>query len=155
MRIAFALIAAASLAGLAGCAATYKAPTALNIGATEKFTQNRPELFKAARRALVADGNQILSADEPSGTISTVARDYRLTPETADCGTTMGIDYLMDNRTSGKLAWGLIVDDGRIEVRAQLQAEYKPGAIDQNITLTCSSRGVLEQQLAARIRQLL
>lgn len=150
MKLALALISAALLAG---CAATYKEPTAPNVGASENFTQSRLELFKAARRALVSDGNQILSADEPSGTISTVARDYRLTPEMADCGTTMGIDYLKDNRTSGKLAWGLIIDAGRIEVRAQLQAEYKPGAIDQNITLTCRSRGVLEAQLLGRIKQ--
>ena len=151
-KILLAVIAAILVEG---CAATYQGPTAINIGATERFTQSRAELFKAARRALVADGNQIMSADEASGTISTAARDFRLTPEMADCGTTMGLDYLKDNRTSGKLAWGLIIDDGRIEIRAQLQAEYKPGAVDQNITLTCRSRGTLENELAGRIRQLL
>lgn len=140
---------------LVGCAATYQPPTALNVGSTEKIDRSKAEIFRAARRSLVADGNQILNADESSGTISTVPRDYRLTPELADCGTTMGIDYLKDNRTSGKLAWGLIIDDGRIEIRAQLQAEYKPGAVDQNITLNCRSRGVLEKDLFRQIKQVL
>ena len=112
-------LAIALVGVLAGCAATYAGPTAAPQSAEARFPLPKADLFKAVRRALVADGDQILSADEASGTISTVARDYRLTPAVADCGTTMGIDYLKDNRTSSKLAYGVVVDDGTVIVRAQ------------------------------------
>jgi hypothetical protein len=45
-----------------------------------------------------------------------------------------------------------VIDDGVIMVRAILQSEYKPGAITQNITLSCVSRGVLERQMLASLR---
>ncbi len=64
----------------------------------------------------------------------------------------MGIDYLKDNRTSSKVSYGLVFADGTIAVRAILQSEYKPGDVAQNITLTCVSRGILEQRLLSRLR---
>ncbi|MFH4090619.1 hypothetical protein WAJ00_22120, partial [Acinetobacter baumannii] len=78
--------------------------------------------------------------------ISTATRDFRLTPELADCGTTMGIDYLKDNRTSTKVAYNILIADNSLDVRTTLQGDYKVGDVTQNITLTCVSRGVLEQQ---------
>ena len=59
---------------------------------------------------------------------------------------------MKDNRTSTRVAYGLIVDDGRIQATSTIEGEYKPGAVDQNITLTCISRGVLEQSLLDKIR---
>lgn len=137
---------------LGGCAATYAPPKTPGQNAEMKIDKPRSDLFKAARRALVADGYQIASADEQSGTISTASKSLKVTPEQANCGTTLGIDYLKDNRTSTRVAYGLIVDDGRIQATSTIEGEYKPGAVDQNITLTCISRGVLEQSLLDKIR---
>lgn len=146
--------AIALLLALTGCAATYEAPRAATPSpATAKFNKTKPELMKIVRRQLIAEGIQVINSDDASGTLTTMSLDFRLTPDLADCGTTMGLDYLKDNRTSSKVAYGLVVDDGTIAVRAVLQSEYKPGAVDQNITLTCVSRGVLEQRLLQKFAE--
>jgi hypothetical protein len=100
---------------------------------------------------LVSDGNQITNSDEAAGTISTAPRNLRLTPEQADCGTTMGIDYLKDNRTSTRVAYGILAEENNLIVKANTEGEYKPGDAMQNITLSCVSRGVLERELLGRI----
>lgn len=137
---------------LGGCATTYKAPVSLNQSQSENFDKSKAVLFSAAQRALVVNGEQIMSANQDAGVISTAARDFRLTPTEADCGTTMGLDYLKDNRTSSKVAYNIVVDEGKVAVRTILQADYKIGAVTQNITLTCVSRGVLEQQMLQKIK---
>ncbi|EZQ11636.1 MAG: hypothetical protein DI542_10270 [Acinetobacter johnsonii] len=138
--------------GLTGCATTYKAPITLNQSASEQVQGTKEQIFKAAQRALAINGEQIMSANAEAGVISTAARDFRLTPLQADCGTTMGIDYLKDNRTSTKVAYNILIDNGSLDVRTTLQGDYKVGDVTQNITLTCVSRGVLEQQMIQKIK---
>ena len=138
--------------GLTACASTYKAPATLNQSATEQVSGTKDQIFKAAQRALAINGEQIMSANAEAGVISTAARDFRLTPLQADCGTTMGIDYLKDNRTSTKVAYNILIDNGSLDVRTTLQGDYKVGDVTQNITLTCVSRGVLEQQMIQKIK---
>lgn len=145
-----AVVAMAAL--VAGCAATYAAPTVPNQSATVTVINPRSDVLAAARRALVSAGYQITAFDDASGIVSTAPRDSRLTPEDAACGTTMGIDYLKDNRTTTRVAYGVIVANGRMEVRANIEGEYKPGQVDQNITLACVSRGVLDQAMADKIK---
>lgn len=138
---------------LSGCAATYAPPTTPAASVVrESFAMSRPDLMRLVRRAVIGEGLQILSADDWSGTLSTLPQDQRLTPRDANCGTTLGLDYLKDNRTSSRVAYGFVVDDGMISVRAVIQSEYKPGAVDQNITLSCVSHGTLEQQMLQRLR---
>lgn len=136
---------------LTGCAMNYKPPTALSPMATQRFNHSKSEMFAAARRALVVDGYQIISADLTSGTISTASRDQRVKPDIADCGTTMGIDYLLDNRTTTQVGMGVIVYDSEINVRASIRGEYKPGSVSQDITLTCVSKGRLERDMLQKI----
>lgn len=138
--------------GLTACATTYKAPMTLNQSASEQVSGTKEQIFKAAQRALAINGEQIMSANAEAGVISTAARDLRLTPLQADCGTTMGIDYLKDNRTSTKVAYNILIDNGSLDVRTTLQGDYKVGDVTQNITLTCVSRGVLEQQMIQKIK---
>ncbi|RQO57996.1 hypothetical protein DBR47_14485 [Paucibacter sp. KBW04] len=138
---------------LAACASTYEPPRSTQSPpATATFNAPRADLLKATRRLLVAEGIQVMSADDASGTITTMPQDFRLTPELADCGTTMGIDYLKDNRTSSKVGYGLMIDDGKVTVRSVLQSEYKPGDVAQNITLSCVSHGVLERRLLQKLQ---
>lgn len=136
---------------IAGCAATYKPPVPLDSSITRTISASRSQIMSVARRILVANGQQIVSADEVSGTISTAFTNHRLTQSQADCGTTLGIDYLLDNRTTTRLSYGLIVDDNKLTVRANIEGEYRPGAVDQNITLTCYSRGLIESNLLDQI----
>lgn len=140
---------------VAGCAVTYEGPRTSQSTFSAPTDASRATTIIAARRVLVSEGFQILTADETSGTLSTAARDFRLNPNQADCGTTMGLDYLKDNRTTTTVAYGVIADDGRVTVRAIVQGEYKPGAVEQDITLTCVSRGALEQELLQKIKSAL
>lgn len=136
---------------VAGCAATYKQPITVAPETSKVIVASQADILRAAKQVLVADGFQITNADESAGVISTAPRNFRVTPEQADCGTTMGIDYLKDNRTSSKLGYGVLASDGKLVVKANIESEYRPGAVDQNITLTCVSRGTLEPALLAKI----
>ncbi|MEO5350220.1 MAG: hypothetical protein H7836_11305 [Magnetococcus sp. YQC-3] len=136
---------------LSGCALTYQPPMSLAPSSVEKISQPKDKVFNAAKRALVADGYQITNTDTDSGIISTAPRDMRLAPSVADCGTTMGIDYLKDNRTSTRIAMGVIVYANTVEVKATIQGEYKPGSNTQDITLSCVSKGILEQEMMRKI----
>lgn len=140
---------------VSGCAATYAAPTAPNQTATSKTSSTKAQVLVAARKALVSAGYQITSFDDAAGVISTAPRDLHVTPDQVNCGTTMGLDYLKDNRTTTRVAYGVIASDGQFEVRANIEGEYRPGAVDQNITLTCISRGTLDAAMAQQIRSFL
>lgn len=135
-----------------GCAMNYTGPQALSVNATEPLSQPKATILIAAKRALVADGYQITSQDDGSGIISTAPRDMRLTPQTADCGTTLGIDYLLDNRTSTRVSVGVIVYPAELAVKSTIQGEYKPGSVSQDITLSCVSRGLIEQDMLRKIK---
>ncbi len=136
---------------VAGCAATYNQPITVATETSKEIAASQADILRAAKQVLVAEGFQITNTDESAGVISTAPRNFRITPEQADCGTTMGIDYLKDNRTSSKLGYGVLASDGKLIVKANIESEYKPGAVDQNITLTCVSRGTLEPALLAKI----
>ena len=137
---------------LTGCAATYKEPASVYQPLSASLGASKLEVLRGVKQALVLDGFQITNADDAVGVVSTAPRNFRLTPAQADCGTTMGIDYLKDNRTDTKLAYGVLVADGRVTIRTTIEGQYKPGAVDQNITLSCVSRGGLERDLLAKIR---
>jgi hypothetical protein len=145
------LLIALALAA-SGCAFNYEPPVSLSPSKIEKLARPKTEVFNAAKRALVANGYQITDADEPSGTISTAPRDLRLSPVNADCGTTLGLDYLLDNRTATRVAFGVIVGPGDIEVKATVQGDYRPGDPSQDITLTCVSKGLLENDMLNKIK---
>lgn len=137
---------------IVGCAYTYQPPKTIAPETSVLFQKSKGAVFKAAQHVLVTEGYQITNANESAGTISTAPRTLRLTPEQADCGTTMGIDYLKDNRTSTWVAFGIIVEEGKLAVRANIQGEYKPGQSGiQNITFSCISRGSLEKSLTEKI----
>ena len=148
MRIAaVALVAAIA----AGCAATYVPPTGTAPALAVSVKANKEQIVRTAQRVLALEGVQVLSADTFVGIISAGPWFARLTPAHADCGTTMGIDYLKDNRTETSAMLTLIADDNRLTIKTAMSASYKPGAVDQDIKLTCVSRGLLERELAEKI----
>lgn len=138
---------------LTGCAATYKAPTEKSDSFSTTHNSNKKAILASAKRVLLLEGFQIQSTEEQAGFISTSMKNWRLSPEEASCGTTMGIDYLKDNRTKTEIAINVIVDNKSLTIRSSIQGEYKPGAVDQDITLTCISKGIIEKDLGNKIVQ--
>ncbi len=147
-------IAFTTLLSLIGCAATYTPPVSITPDMNHNISGSQAALLRAAKQVLVASGFQITNTDDSAGVISTASRDIHLTPELADCGTTMGLDYLKDNRTSSKIGYGVLVSDNQITIKANMSATYLPGNDTQSITLTCISRGILESELLAKISKL-
>lgn len=152
MQKSIVFISAMSVLLVAGCAATYKRPTTVAKPVTSMVSGSKDAIMKAAKQALVSDGYQITNSDEADGILSTAPRDLHVSLTQADCGTTMGINYLKDNRTTTRVAYGVIASDGKLTVKANIQGEYRPGAVDQDVTLTCVSSGELERHLIADIK---
>src|SRR5690554_4813080 len=114
---------------LAGCATTYEAPTTESTSYSVGHNLDKAAVMASAKRVLLLDGYQIQSSDDEAGFISTNLKNWRLTPEEADCGATMGLDYLKDNRTKTEVAFNVIVDDESLAIRSNIHGEYKPGAV--------------------------
>jgi len=148
MRNIFAVLTTSLLVA---CAATYEQPTSVAPQITSAISASKSDILRAAKQVLVSEGFQITNSDESAGIISSAPRNLRVSPAQANCGTTMGLDYLKDNRTSTRVAFGIIAENGKVTVKANIEGEYKPGAVDQDITLTCVSRGVLERDLLTKI----
>ena len=136
---------------VSGCAGTYKAPVTKPVVVSRATNLSQDAIIKASKSALISDGYQISSYDDKTGFVSTAPRDLRLSPTQADCGKTMGLDYLKDKRTTTRVSFGVIYANNRITVKANVEGEYKPGDVLQNITLTCVSRGALENEMLDKI----
>ncbi|QHB89520.1 hypothetical protein F9K57_03225 [Acinetobacter baumannii] len=147
------LLLVALIASLGGCAATYVAPTATATVLNQTVKANKTDLLKATSVALALDGIKISSENKDTGIIVTEDKVFRVTPEMADCGTTMGIDYLKDNRTNTKVSYHIIVSDNSLKIKASPSAEYRVGGTVQDLNLTCVSKGILEQRLYESIIQ--
>ena len=52
-----------------------------------------------------------------------------------------------------EVAINVIVDETTLTIRSNIQGEYKPGggAVNQDITLSCVSKGIIESQLGQQI----
>jgi hypothetical protein len=50
------------------------------------------------------------------------------------------------------VAYSIIIHDGRVEVKSNVQGDYRPGAASQDITLTCVSRGQLEADMLQKVK---
>ncbi len=133
------------------CAATYTQPTTVAPKTSSSVAASKSGILTATKRVLIGEGFQITNSDESAGIVSTALRNQRVTPEQADCGKTMGLDYLKDNRTTTRVGFGVIAEEGKITIKSTIEGEYKPGAVEQNITLTCVSRGQLENEMLSKI----
>lgn len=150
-RFASLLVGLTVAAGVAGCAHDYVAP-ARPAEALSAPTATAPaDTLKRARQVLVAEGFAILSADERSGTLATDMKRVPIGPAEADCGSTWGLDYLTDNRVATRVAYGIVAHEGRVDVRATIEADWLLNDGIYGRKLTCVSRGVLERELLQRI----
>lgn len=139
--------------GLTGCAATYTPPTETATILNQSIYAKKEELIKATSIALAIEGIKVVSENKETGVIVTEDKIMRLTPQMANCGTTMGLDYLKDNRTNTKVSYHIIIADNSLKIKANPSAEYRVGAVDQDMNLTCVSKGILEQNLFNSIKR--
>lgn len=142
-------VVAGVVSGMGGCAATYKAPEMVNT-VYEVSVGDVPGAVSKIKSQLVVDGYTIASSD--SGLVSTMPKLVRLTPRDADCGTTMGIDYLKDERTSSTVAVNVIGENGKVRVVTNINAEYLKGDSTQSKSMHCVSRGTIERRLLDVLR---
>ncbi|WDE11136.1 hypothetical protein [Thalassomonas haliotis] len=140
-----------SIALLSACSVNYEAPLTIEPVVKADHNQSVKNILKNAKRTLLMDGYQIQTFDDEAGIISTSLKNKKLTPMEADCGQTMGLDYLKDNRTKTELALNIIVTEKEITVKSNIHGEYKPGSVDQDMTLTCISKGVVENKLLKQL----
>jgi len=134
------------------CAFTYKAPEGESKSAKANISNN-DKIFKSAKRTLLLNDYKISYLDKEEGMISSKYKNLKVNPTQANCGKTLGLDYLKDKRTKTEVSFNIIVEKKQIEVKASIKGEYKPNGItgDQNITLTCISKGILEKELLKKI----
>lgn len=136
-----------SISLIVGCAATYKAPETSAKPVSASIEAPKAVLAQATKAVLVMEGYQITAADDVAGVISTAKFAQKLSSAEVDCGTTLGIDYLKDNRTTTTVAVGAVVADGLVTLRTSVEGYYAPQATH----LGCASRGVIEQRLLEKI----
>lgn len=140
-----------TILALSNCAFNYKAP--IGESKTAKETISR-DVFNEAKRTLILDGHKLTYEGKEDGLLSTDYKVVDVKPMHADCGKTMGLDYLKDNRTKTEISFTIVLQDKTIEVKSNIKAEYKPsgvGGTAQGIDLTCISKGVLEKKLLNKI----
>lgn len=145
------LITLSSIVLLSACSATYQQP--LTVEPLTKANHNKTPslLLNSAKKQLLLDGYQIQVIDNEAGIISTSSKTLKLSPTEADCGQTMGLDYLKDKRTKTDIAINIIISKSEIIIKSNIQGEYKPGAVEQNITLSCVSKGKVENDLLNKL----
>jgi len=139
------------VAGLGGCITTNEAPVIISDYFALEHLSTKQEVLGKARQALLRDGFQILSSDLEAGYISTSLKNWKLTPEQANCGANKDRDYLEDSYTKTVVSFNVIVDDRDVIVRSNIQGEYLPGESAQDLILNCVSRGVIEVEMVKKI----
>ncbi|MFU7349582.1 hypothetical protein [Pseudomonas paraeruginosa] len=136
---------------LTGCVATYEAPNRAEPSIVRTTSADVSKTVTAAKRVLVSMGYQVTEADAAAGVVSTAPKKTKLSPEQADCGNTMGLDYLLDHRTSAEFSVGIIISGDQMVVKGSPSAEYRPGQVGQDMVLTCVSTGSIESTIADQI----
>ena len=136
----------------AGCAATYRPPQTQATAVSVTVPGSKAKVFRKVVSALLAEGYSIASSDEGVGVISTQRRQMSLTPADVDVGSTMGIDYMKDKRTTTYVTLTIQVSDGRAVIRSDIDAEYLPNNPTYGKRMKGVSRGTLEQRIAARLQ---
>ena len=132
---------------LSACSISYQAPITVAPVVKASHQQAVHKMLNNAKRILLQAGYRIRVFDHEAGIITTSLKHQRLTPKQADCGKIMGMDYLKDNRTKTEMALNIIVTEQEITVKPSIQGKYNPENMDEDINLTCISKGLVEKQV--------
>jgi len=141
-----------SLPLLFGCAATYKGPLlTYSPKAIEVLNKTQDLIFSAALSALAEQGYTITLSDRQSGIISTGSKRLTLTEKDCDCGSTMGLPYIKDNRTTTNLSINITVTNNSFLVKSNIEGEYLPNDPVYGKKFTCISTGTIEDNIISLI----
>ena len=136
-----------------GCATTYKPPILSPTEFVGNVQGSREGLLKVTKQVLAMEGFQIQNSDDGSGTISTSFRQKRLNEQYCDCGTTLGLPYIKDKKTVTSVALGIVVDENKIIIKANIAGEYlKNVDAVQSIAFDCVSTGLLEKEIFEKVQ---
>jgi len=136
---------------LIGCAVTYQQPSLKPSSVIIKHNSTRSAIFSQTKLVLVSNGLTISYIDEANGIIQTESNNVDLDESDCDCGSTMGLDYIQDNRTNTTVSYHIIIDDKTIAVKANIEGDYLKGDPTQGIQLVCVSTGKLENEMINKI----
>lgn len=135
-----------------GCVNIYDAPSTTEPIVSTNHSISKETLMEVSQKVILLDGYRITYANKTKGVISTAPRDIKLTPQYADCGSSMGVDYLKDKSTITGVSIDIFIDANQIRVKANIKGEYKPGPAGKNFTLGCVSMGVIEKEILSKIK---
>jgi len=146
------LTVASLLVMIIGCAATYQPPTIIAKTIVESIQGSKEDIFNTTKQVLIMEGYQIQNSDYKSGTISSSPKRMKLDETQCDCGTTMGLPYIKDNRTFTTVSFGIIVNENKISIKATIEGEYLKGDAVQGVNMVCVSTGKIENDLLQKVK---
>lgn len=133
---------------------TYLRPDTPSQSASASIPGTKAQILDASIKTLMQDGYQITAVDHATGLISTAPQPMKVTPEEADCGRVKGLAASADPLTyphpRTRVAFNILAEDGRIEVRSKIDYTLDSESLPTN--LTCVSRGVLERKMLNEIK---
>lgn len=135
--------------GLTGCVVAYKPSEVANKNYVAMSSDMKASLSEI-KNQLVLDGFSLSVVGD--GVISTLPKRSELSVEDADCGTTMGIDYLKDPRTLEYVAINVLAANGRVTIVTDINAEYLPNNAINGMKMRCMSRGTIESKLLSLVK---
>ena len=106
----------------------------------------------AAKRVLTEQGYVVISSGQPAGSFTTAPLHKRLSMKEADCGRKWGIPYLLDGRTKTNISLTVVASGGEMKLSSGILGVMKVGMGADDIALTCTSKGVLEANMAQAIK---
>jgi hypothetical protein len=126
-----------------------KAPDAA-FGAPLKVpvTTNAQVLLDKARLVLEADGYEIDHVDQPAEAITTRPKATKLTTKDADCGSYVGLPYLIDKRATTTVVARVKVEGSSVIIDTKIAGQYD---MTPPRYLVCTSRGTVERTLAGKL----
>lgn len=141
----YALIVSVSISG---CATTYSGPNHKQQS-YERTVKDPDVAINSLKKYLASKGYTITSSGKE--VISTAPKNVSLSHFDADCGKTMGLDYLKDARTSTTASINIYADGDTIKVVTDINAKYLTGNMFQSKTMHCVSRGTIERRVLSQL----
>ena len=136
---------------ITGCSFNYVPPIFEERNFSIKHGSKQESVLARSKKILKEEGFEIHSGDYKQGSITTVYREIKVSPQQGDCGAMLGMDYLYDNRTSTMVSFDLMVDSTTLTIDAKIKGNYQPNLGKDEETLECISYGVIEERLANKI----
>ncbi len=135
---------------VAGCAHTQGTLSVAPVGVDAAFDASEVAIYYATQRTLVQEGYLLARTNQETGSIATHAHRVELTSDQVACPNTMHPEPLADERIPAAVSFSARVRGNTLVLWADVQAA--PGVGRKEKTPSCTSSGLLERTLVAKIR---